>query len=71
MRQLSINQKHMEVTMRTMAYLLFLLGIAASEPARLLAWMGIEISFAVPLHPMISAVQIMGEAVNMVGQVVR
>ena len=57
--------------MRTMAYLLFLLGIAASEPARLLAWAGIEIGPIIPLHPLIPAVQIFGEAVQAIRQIVQ
>jgi len=47
-----------------MAYLLFLLGIAASEPARLLTWAGIEIGSVIPLHPLIPAVQMFGVAVK-------
>jgi len=54
---LSID-KNLEATMRTMAYLLFLLGIAASEPAQLLTWVGIEIGSVIPVHPLIPAVQL-------------
>jgi hypothetical protein len=50
--------------MRTMAYLLFLLGIAASEPARLLSWVGVEIGLYIPTHPLIPAVQLFGAAVQ-------
>ena len=57
--------------MRTMAYLLFLLGIAASEPARLLAWAGIEIGSVIPLHPLIPAVQLFGTAVQAISQIVQ
>lgn len=57
--------------MRTMAYLLFLLGIAASEPARLIAWAGIEIGSVIPLHPLIPAVQLFGTAVQAISQIVR
>jgi len=57
--------------MRTMAYLLFLLGIAASEPARLLAWLGIEIGSVIPLHPLIPAVQLFGTAVQAISQIVQ
>jgi len=54
-----------------MAYLLFLLGIAASEPARLLAWLGIEIGSVIPLHPLIPAVQLFGTAVQAISQIVQ
>ena len=54
-----------------MAYLLFLLGIAASEPARLLAWAGIEIGSVIPLHPLIPAVQLVGTAVQAISQIVQ
>ena len=57
--------------MRTMAYLLFLLGIAASEPARLLVWVGIEFGAVIPLHPLIPAVQMFGAAVQMISQTVQ
>ena len=50
--------------MRTMAYLLFLLGIAASEPAQLLGWVGIDIGSVIPVHPLIPAVQLFGAAVQ-------
>ena len=61
---LSSIDNHTEATMRTMAYLLFLLGIAASEPAQLLTWVGIEIGSIIPLHPLIPAVQLFGAAVQ-------
>jgi len=48
--------------MRTMAYLLFLLGIAASEPARLLSCLEIGIPF--PIHPLIPAVRLFEIAVQ-------
>ena len=60
-----------EATMRTMAYLLFLLGIAASEPARFLDWVGIEIGSVIPIHPLIPAVQMFGTAVQAISQIVQ
>ena len=51
--------------MRTMAYLLFLLGIAASEPAQLFTWVGIEIGSVIPAHPLIPAVQLFGAVVQL------
>jgi len=72
MRQLAINRDtHGGYLMRTMAYLLFLLGIAASEPAQLLVWAGIEIGPIIPFHPLIPAVQMFGEAVQAVRQIVQ
>lgn len=68
---LQSNDTQTEATMRTMAYLLFLLGIAASEPARLLAWAGIKIGSVIPLHPLIPAVQMFGTAVQMISQTVQ
>ena len=50
--------------MRTMAYLFVLLGIAASEPARLLSWVGIEIVLKIPVHPLIPAVHLFGAVVQ-------
>ena len=61
------KNKLSEVTMRTMAYLLFLLGIAASEPAQLLSWVGIEIVLKIPAHPLIPAVHLFGAVVQSFG----
>ena len=48
--------------MRTIAYLIILLGIAASEPARFLSCPEIGIPF--PIHPLIPAVRLFEIAVQ-------
>ena len=50
--------------MRTMAYLLILLGIAASDPVQLFAKIGLEFGLAIPAHPLIQAVHLFGVAVQ-------